>query len=68
LLAAPARSAVEAPPPPDPPNGTPPPPPQIGARFRANQTYLLDLIHPNRDVGLEVANVYLNLAAQALGA
>jgi hypothetical protein len=39
---------------------------QIGARFMANQTYLVDLIHPGRDVGLEIVNVYLNLAAQAL--
>jgi hypothetical protein len=26
---------------------------------------LVDLIHPVRDVGLEIINVYLNLAAQA---
>jgi hypothetical protein len=32
----------------------------------ANQTYLADLIHPGQEVGLEIANVYLNLAAQAV--
>jgi hypothetical protein len=39
----------------------------VGARFAAaNQSYLADLIHPGRDVGLELANVYLNLAMQAV--
>ncbi|KIY96731.1 hypothetical protein MNEG_11229 [Monoraphidium neglectum] len=38
---------------------------QIGGRFLADQSYLVDLIHPVRDVGLEIINVYLNLAAQA---
>lgn len=32
----------------------------------ANQTYLTDQIHPGSDVGLEIANIYLNLAAQAM--
>lgn len=39
---------------------------QVGARFMANQTYLVDLIHPGKDVGLEIGNIYLNLAAQAI--
>lgn len=36
----------------------------VGARFAANQSYLADAIHPSEPVGLEVANIYLNLAAQ----
>ncbi|KAI8466392.1 MAG: hypothetical protein J3K34DRAFT_524567 [Monoraphidium minutum] len=38
---------------------------QVGARFSANQSHLVDLIHPVEDIGLEVTNLYLNLAAQA---
>ena len=57
-------------PPPDDLTSPPPPPPgprtpQVVARFSHSQAYLQDLIHPNKDTGLEVANLWLNLAAQA---
>ena len=39
---------------------------RLGARFAADQGYLGDLIHPGAAVSLEAANIYLNLAAQAL--
>eukprot|EP00798_Chlamydomonas_sp_ICE-L_P031048 gene31048-7141_t len=35
---------------------------QMGRRFMEGQAYLTDLIHPRREVGLELANIYLNYA------
>jgi hypothetical protein len=39
--------------------------PQIGDRWLDGQAHLTDLIHPGEAVALEVANVLLNLVAQA---
>lgn len=33
-------------------------------RFLEGQAYLADMIHPNREVGLEIANIYLNYVEQ----
>ncbi|KAG1665225.1 hypothetical protein FOA52_011413 [Chlamydomonas sp. UWO 241] len=37
----------------------------VAARFLEGQSYLEDLIHPGSEVALELANIYLNYAAQA---
>lgn len=39
---------------------------QVGNRFLDGQAYLSDLIHPGKTVGLEIANLYLNLLYQHL--
>ena len=39
----------------------------VGQRWVDGQAHLEDAIHPGRVVGLEIANVILNLAAQAVG-
>lgn len=36
----------------------------VAARFLEGQTYLVDMIHPNPQVGLELANIYLNYISQ----
>jgi hypothetical protein len=39
----------------------------VSSRFREGQQHLADLIHPNREVALEVFNVLLNLVLQPRG-